>query len=340
MPRPLSDASLVDMKKDGKTAFPRLRRKIWISLFALPSALMLLIAAASASVLGVYMDSDYRSSLAESLNLSEADFSTSMGVLDDDLRLLASDKDVIGYAVSGDGLVSASAKITSAANANECILGITLYGSTDALKTASSGVSGYPAKSEILSEEAVSSFVASQAPSLLLVRNKDIAQSFGFQAYDQTYGILSFFVRINDDAGTTQGFLVADLDSQFLYQSYFDFSDYQHFDVANSFIGSGDVYLRSNSNFAYAEYLPFSQNGTLQWVNFDYSYFRLDFGDLYVATVVKNDKIIGEMSILISVALVLASGMILGDYFITRFVEKKILGGLDGMVAKMKTPQI
>jgi len=340
LPSYLADATLDKMKNGKKTSFPKLRKKIWISLFVLPSTLVLLIVIISASVLAVYMDSDYRSSIVESVNLSEADFSSSLGVLDDDLLLLSSDEDVVSYASTGEGLISASDKITSAKNASESILGITLYGSSETIKTASWDVSGYPDKMVVLSDPAIASFVSGSQDSLLLIRNKNIADNFGFLSYDESYGILSLFVRISDSKGATKGFLLADLDSQYLYNSFFDYTDYSRFVVADSFIVSGDIFLRSKSNDAFSSYFPFSRSGSLEGINFDYSYLWLDFGTISVITIVSNEKPRTQMAILLSSALAIDVILTLSDFYITHLMEKKLVGSLDGMVDKMKNTSI
>jgi len=336
----VTDATLDGMKNDKKTSFPKLKKKIWISLFILPSVLVLLIVIISASVLAVYMDSDYRSSVAESVNLSEADFSSSLGVLDDDLLLLSSDEDVVSYASTGNGLISASDKITSAKNASESILGITLYGSNESIKTASWDVSGYPTKSVILSDPTIASFLSGSQNSLVFIRNKNIADNFGFLSYDESYGILSLFIRISDSTGTTQGFLLADLDSQYLYNSFFDYSDYSRFVVADSFIASGNIFLRSKSNEVFSSYFPFSESGSLNDINFDYSYLRLDFGTISLITILSNEKPRTQMAILVLSALVIDVILTLSDFYITHFMEKKLVGGLDGMVDKMKNTSV
>ncbi len=331
--------------KNGKgTAFPRLKRNVWLTLFGLPSALVLVIVIVSASVLGAYMDSDYRSSLRESVSLAAADFSTSLGVVDDDLRVLARDSAIVDFASTGDqsSAASASAQLTSAVNDNECLLGVTLYGSQEHFVQASFGVTGIPSREVLLGEDAIAAFYEGDKASMRQVRNTGIAKSFSLTSpYDPQMAILSCFVRISDGAGQTEGFLVADLNSQYLYDSYFDFTAYSRFQVKDTFLGSGDVFLRTATNGnASSSYGPFLITDSLQRLNWNDSYYRLDFEDLYVTVIIGNGKYYETMALLIASAIGLAAILIGVDYAVTRAMEKKIVGNLDGMVDKMKNPNI
>lgn len=321
------------------TSFPSLSKKIWWTLFILPAILIFLIAAVSASVLAYYLDADYRSAIADSVSLAGADFASSLGILNDELLVLASDEDVTAFAADGSDpskTATAAKKLTAAKNDNPIILGITLYGNESDAAAVSSGVSGYPNRSRMLSDPLIASFVAGSLDHLFLIRDTNIADNFGFISYDESFGILSLFVRIQSGSPAEQAFLTADLDSQYLYASFFDYSSCTRFVAADTIISSGSIYLRSATNSAFASYFPFSQSGVLANLDFSYSYFRQVFPDYSVATIVENSKPRLDTLILIGSAAGIAVVLTAADFFFATAIRRRMIGRLDGMVEKLK----
>lgn len=316
--------------------FGKLHGKIYLTLFILPTAFVVLLSSLTFGFVYDYLNDDYGNAAVESVSLASTNFNFYMDILSSDLRLLADDVDVLGYAENATSPVVAQNKLNAAVNSDASILGITLYGTAANVHIASTGVSGYSSLSELESEQATADFLNGTSEQILLLRNQFIPDNFEFVSYDESYGILSYYLKVYD-AGIVRGLLVADLDTEYIYSTFFNYEKYDSFKSVTSLITDGTIFLKSGANASLDDSLSLEATDTLRRIDYDHSYLKTDLMDGYGLVSVFDDTYRAGQSWFLGLSiLAMDSLLILGALFTTRKAVKRILSPLNDIVDKMK----
>jgi len=316
--------------------FGKLHGKIYLTLFVLPTAFVVLLSSLTFGFVYDYLNDDYANAAVESVSLASTNFNFYMDILSSDLRLLADDVDVMAYAESSSNPVVAQNKLNAAVNSDASILGITLYGTAANVHIASTGVSGYSLLSELETEQATSDFMNGTADQFLLLRNRFIPDNFEFVSYDESYGILSYYLKVYD-AGIVRGLLVADLDSEYIYSTFFNYDKYDAFKSVTSLITDGTIFLKTGANASMGASLSLEATSTLTRTDASHSYLKTDLMDGYGLVSVFDDTNRASQSWFLGLSILAMDALlIVGALVVTRKAAKQILSPLDEIVEKMK----
>ncbi len=320
--------------------FGKLRGKIYLTMFVLPTAFVVLLSSLTFGFVHDYLSDDYKNAASESVSLASTNFNFYMDILSSDLNLLADDSAVVNYAQSATSPVVAQNKLNAAVNSDASILGVTLYGTAANIHLASTGVSGYSLLSELETDDPIGDFLNSPQNELLLLRNRFIPDNFDFVSYDESYGILSYFLKIQE-GGTFRGLLVADLDSEYLYSTFFNYDKYESFKQVTSLITDGTVFLKSQNNAAMDAWITRDLTETLTTVDSQNSYLRTSLLGGYDLVTVIDDAYRTSQSLFLGLSIVAMDTLLIAlALFITRKEAKRILSPLFEIVDKMKNQNV
>jgi hypothetical protein len=319
--------------------FEKLKGKIFINLFIIPVVLTVSISVVSSAVLSAYLQRDHQIAVKNSVELTKANVEFYLEVLAGDLTLLSSDQSVRQYAMTGNEPIQALQRINATVSSDFTLLGITLYRQNSSQVLASNGLSGLPTYTQITSLNSVDDFLGEARITAMIMRHQYIADNYDFMAYDESYGILSFFVKIYQD-NQYLGLLVADLDSEYLYNTFFDYQAYRTIEVSNSFIAQSSNLLRNGDNHTYAWIL---NNGNEGFVRHSYrtSYFISSmFEDYQLVTIVDNTVNNHHILWLNVGFIIIDAWSILFAYWMYRRMAKQIIDPLNDIATKMEQARI
>lgn len=317
--------------------FGKLQKKVYVNMFIIPMSFVVVMSSITFIFVNRFITSEYEGTARESVSLSSTNFNFYMDILKSDLRLLTIDNDVVTYADSGVNPVLAQNKLNSAVSSNSAVLGITLYGTAASIHIASSGVSGYASLDILDNEATIASFLADETSEMLLLRNTNIPDNFDFRAYDESYGILSYFLKVYDDTDTFRGLVAADLDSTTIYALFFDYSDYATLDNVVTLISDDAIYLKSTENADSASFLSASPVNAFTRIDTHHSVLKTALTDDYsLVTIIDNDYYNVEAWVMSLAILGIDLLLCTADYLVTRKMAQYILTPLNDIVDKMK----
>ncbi len=140
------------------------------------------------------------------------------------------------------------------------LLGISLY-TTDNRIVSSSSIGGPATLVELQQVVRFSSFISSSDTSTIFIRNKAIANNYLMQPYNDSLGLLSLFLKVYDGNENVIGYIVADYDTNYLYSTIFDISEYTFFENGNTYISDNTsiLYLVSEDIDMYDVSYPYSE---------------------------------------------------------------------------------
>ena len=107
------------------------------------------------------------------------------------------------------------------------LLSITLYQTNTSNSVATSSISKYPLLNELKSISCINDFINSD-DKIINLRTSHIADFYQSTYYDDSYGMISYLVKI-EEGNQLYGLIVVDISPEYIYNKYFNFNDYQDF---------------------------------------------------------------------------------------------------------------
>lgn len=320
--------------------FEKLKGKIFINLFIIPVVLTVSISVVSSAILSSYLRHDHQTAVTNSVELTKTNVEFYLNVLAGDLTLLSNDGAIHHYASTGSDSIQALQRLNAAVSADFTLLGITLYRNNSSQILASNGLSGLPTYPQITSLDSVNLFLQSERASAMMMRHQYIADNYDFMAYDESFGILSIFVKIFNEENDL-GLLVADLDSAYLYETFFNYQAYRTIKVTDSLIVEGQAILHNDRNDdSYAWIFHQDVQGFVRH-SYRTSFLITPIFDRYELITIVDNGINNNHIILLNVGfLMIDAFLVLFALWMYRRMAKQIIDPLNDIASKMEREQI
>lgn len=203
--------------------FRKTRRRIFVTLFAIPTLVLAFLGLFVGVSFSLYLRSDFRTSLGSTLDLAVSFYQAEK----ERLTLKADDffasPDVAAYLGGTGGESAAVAELNDLDNSSALILGCYLYSAQPPIK--SNQLSGVPSYEKMRELAPVRELMNSGDPTgeLALIRDEQIPTSYSFGVQSEPeLGIFSLLCR------SGSALLVLDLATDSLYARLFDFGAYRY----------------------------------------------------------------------------------------------------------------
>lgn len=147
---------------------------------------------------------------------------------------------------------------------SHAIVGVTLYTDGGHIYSTSS-ISSHLTLEEMREHEPIDRFMASDEETFLSVRTSHIHRIYNHVRYLPEYGIITYIVKLKDSEARTVGYLFVDIQPQYIYSNFFDYSDYANFKAVESYIITQEGnYLPSRFNTP--EHAPYLSKARLNHI--------------------------------------------------------------------------
>lgn len=192
--------------------------------------------------------SDYQSQVENTIERKINYFNLTISLQVSANSTITNSNDVIRYAQGEADLESnvrslISQKVSQSPN----LIGSQLYFMNTSIEPVYSySVIGIPTQSELLGDSIITNFINSNSPFIFTIRHDNIANSYNFVQYQQSYGLFTLFEKVEDDENNLVAILASDYSNQKIYQEVFDFTYQANFDGGRIQLSNGSDFLRLN----------------------------------------------------------------------------------------------
>lgn len=321
--------------------FPKLTRRIYLSIFVIPSLFLLTISSLTIVFTNNYLRENYSSTTASAVNMAKTNFSFHLSLMAEDVALVSEDQAVISFAKDGSSIEKTQEKL-SILTSSSGLLGVAAYSLNVPTQIASNGVSGYSSLSALLEDGRLEDFIDNdEAAYFFWIRFTNIPDNYIFLSYDDSYGVLSIVVKIYED-DQVQGIIVADVNSETIYRDYFNFNSYRSINPLASFIISDDQYLRYSGNEDYAQrYNLNSDYSQLVALKGGYHQYRATLIEDYDFYLITSDSYYNNANLILFLSVgIINIGLITLAFILAQRMVKKLVSPLDLLVDKIKTQKL
>lgn len=302
--------------------FQKLKRKLFRTIFLIPSTFMLVLSIGLVGSLIYIFDQDFHNNVVTNIQLVGDSVKFR-------LELLSSNPLATCPLLEKMPVDQRSEQLSQIQGANELFIGVTYY-SSDETVVSSSFIGGVKNYDEMMSDTNISEFMQSNSSHSYLIRTKGVPNNYGYVPHNEDLGMLS--LAIKSESG---GLLLVDISKEVFYNQIMDFSDYQYFNNYTAYLtDSNDTILKHEET----DSIDFSNNSdTLKESNHSYHILKpigTDNLSLYVSIPSSNIKNNFLLIIIPAIAVNIASLICFG--FIARHFSNRKVKKLTALQESMK----
>lgn len=216
--------------------FQKLKRKLFLTIFLIPSVFMLVLSTSLVGSLIYIFDEDFHNNVETNIQLVTENIKFR-------LELLSSNPLSTCPLLEALPVDQQSDQLSQIQGANELFMGVTYY-SADKTVVSSSFIGGVKSYEEMISDTNVSNFYVSDKTYTYLIRTKGVPNNYGYVPHNEELGMLTLVVKA--DSG---GLLLVDISKEVFYDQIMDFSDYQYFNNYTAYLtDSNETILKREVN--------------------------------------------------------------------------------------------
>ncbi len=313
----------------------KLKQRIIINIVVLPTFFVLLISSISGVFLFRYVQDEYENMAYDSVALNRANLEFSLDILSSDMRLLADDVHVNSFVSTGQNGALAQSKLSMAVASDPHLLGLSLYGLGSSIILGSTNVSGLPTLSQITSDSPIATFIESDETSGTFIRHQNIADNFNYASFDESYGIMSQLIKIIID-DVYRGLLLADLDTSYIYDTYFAYDRYETFPEVITFIRGNSGHLKMGSNLPFEPLLDETIGDQFAPIGTKYSGFQSGGSSFNIISIFSMSEQRRQLAIILLTIGLLDILLVIASIFVGKRMLHRIVAPLETIVSKMK----
>lgn len=307
-----------------------------MNLFLIPTVFSLLVSVFIFVFGANYINQSFESFVSDAVSLVSTNYSFSLNIMISSMSSLTDDADLVAFCEDGSSGYPVQQKLNSAVNAHQAVLGISVYGIGKAHKIASIGVSSYPDYDLLAQDDNIESFITGEKDNVTVLRDRYIAANYNFVSYDPSFGIVSVLLKVYDEDENAKGLILADLNTAYLYSSFFNYESYSAFGEVSSLIYNGEVKIKYGNNDEDIYAGPSPSLNRLVPLKGQKSLLVIPlYDDYFLGTLIslgyKNNQTLMLSLILLSLNMII----IPVSFFITKRTVRKIMVQLDDIVRRM-----
>ena len=313
--------------------FKRIKRNTFLTIAGMASIFIIAMSIIVGLVGSDFIRNDFIRTVSKIAEIETSSLNIFLQNIQNDLYRLKEDTDIITYTNDGSAYFEGRSKINAFSTLKGSdILGTSYYTiSTSFNPIYSNEIGGGPSFSSIILDDSVSTFVENDdMESILLIRYTGIANSYDSVHLDPSFGMLSFLMKVKTPANN-MGLLVADLNSNTLYNQKLDLRKYQYFSDSLTLLKGGDGFLRpSNLEGDYGSSIDYPSLKELYEVQENYYAYAIDLRNnctLIMLIPMSNlqDTILVVITIDVVLSLVLITLALCAGLFMGRSIQKPLI---------------
>lgn len=211
--------------------FNKTRHQIFLTLFLIPTSVLIFLGLFVGVSFNLYLKSDFRSSLSSTIELSSSYYRAEKERLSLKMRDFLASPAVQAFIADPSSETQVSSEINNLFNSSTLILGCYLYTGEVAVK--SNQLSDIPSLSDLRLLPEIAAYLErpTSAEPLATIRDRYIPPSYSFGVpYQAQLGVFSLLYR------EEEALLVLDLATEEIYSQIFDFADYRYMAGTKAFL--------------------------------------------------------------------------------------------------------
>lgn len=322
--------------------FTSLKQRIKKTIILLITIFIIFISSLSMITLSIYLINDFSKSKQYIINLSITNFEFDLSLIKSNTTALSSDEDIINYVINNINPQLAINKISSISNYFDAVIGVTLYQTNTSNSVATSSISKYPLLNELKSISCINDFINSDDKSIINLRTSHIADFYQSTYYDDSYGMISYLVKI-EEGNQLYGLIVVDISPEYIYNKYFNFNDYQDFTGTITLITTynDEDYLKCNDNLNNSHFLSYKKLDSFDLYDLNNYVYQTSFLDNYrLITIIPINNLLINLSIILLIIILIDCILILLTIIGGKKLANYVTHELEKLKDKMQNDQI
>ena len=246
--------------------FKKLKKKIFLSLFIVPTIFLILISIVLISSLYFLYSNDFRNNFSTNTKLCAERIKLQ-------LELLSSEAFSFADNVNSYDTESYAMQLDQIYNSHEMIIGAYFY--QNGMIYNSTNLGEVKTYEKVIKDPEVINFYNTNQISSFAIRTQGLPNTHGFVPYSPELGQLSFLVKTKNNS-----LLIIDFDTSTIYDTIINFDSYQYFNNYKAVIVSESGTVLANYNTEY-DHLEFIKSEQIKKKGKNYT----------IATTIENDSL-------------------------------------------------
>lgn len=225
----------ITMKKNSH--FPKLHRKIFLTVFLIPSVFTCVVSLATAISTNILYRQSFDTNFVNQMSLLSSRFEIGYSQWDAQATALSSNTSFQKSCEEKDETVIAR-NLRDLTISNSSFLGCLYYYNNNAITSAD--VSGAPKFQDLLSLPEFQAFYQSEKGSFVFIRNDVISSAYFTTPYKNEQGLLSLFHKVKNESNQLLGVLEIDIKTNDIYDKYLSIDNIHYMDESHIYLSYGE----------------------------------------------------------------------------------------------------